>query len=249
MNSFENEEFICVDCETTGLDLEKDRIIEVACVRFTLDEMIAEYETLVDPEQTISKESIAIHNITDEMVVGKPKAREILSEVFEFVGKTPIVGHGVNFDIDMLSNAAKREGITCSLDRNEVFDTLRMARIYGRSPTNSLEMLRKHFHIEFENAHRAMADVIVNIEVFRQLVKDYRSKKSLVKVLSRPVKMKKIPLGKHKGRPFSEVPVEYLQWAANKDFDQDLLFSIRSELKRRKARSSFGQASNPFRNL
>jgi DNA polymerase-3 subunit epsilon len=58
-----------------------------------------------------------------------------------------------------------------------------------------------------------------------------------------------MPLGKHKGRPFSEIPHEYLQWAANKDFDQDLTFSIRSELKKRKSGNLFKQASNPFSEL
>ena len=58
-----------------------------------------------------------------------------------------------------------------------------------------------------------------------------------------------MPLGKHKGRPFSEIPIEYLLWAANKDFDQDLMFSIRSELKKRKSGSLFKQAANPFSQL
>jgi len=58
-----------------------------------------------------------------------------------------------------------------------------------------------------------------------------------------------MPLGKHKGRIFSEIPVEYLRWAVNQNFDQDLMFSLKTELKKRNKGSHFGQASNPFANL
>jgi DNA polymerase-3 subunit epsilon len=58
-----------------------------------------------------------------------------------------------------------------------------------------------------------------------------------------------MPLGKHKGRLFKELPHEYLQWAAHQNFDQDLLFSIRTELKKRKKGGLFIQAANPFLNI
>lgn len=112
---FARQVFICVDCETTGLDLEADRIIEVAIIKFTLDETLAEYETLVDPQIPISMESMAIHNISEEMISGKPKIREVLPEVFQTIGSHPIMGHGVNFDIEMLAKAAERESIPSSI--------------------------------------------------------------------------------------------------------------------------------------
>ena len=61
--------------------------------------------------------------------------------------------------------------------------------------------------------------------------------------------MKYMPLGKHKGRQFGEIPLQYLQWAAHMDFDQDLLFTIRSELKKRKKGTGFKQVTNPFGDL
>ena len=68
-------------------------------------------------------------------------------------------------------------------------------------------------------------------------------------MLEKPILLKAMPLGKHKGRLMKEIPVEYLRWAVNKDFDQDLLFSIRTELKRRKSGNQFSQSSNPFSTL
>jgi DNA polymerase III subunit epsilon len=241
--------FVCLDCETTGLDPDNDHIIEVAAVVFRENEIINTFETLIDPECSISPESIAIHHITEEMVKGKPKIKEILPQLIKLIGKYIIVGHGIPLDIAFLANAAKQHNIPCTLPSHPYLDTLRLARLYGESPINSLEKLREHFNIAPEGAHRAMNDVLVNIEVFKFLTQNYKTTEQLIERLKKPILLKTMPLGKHKGRPFSEIPVEYLSWAANKDFDQDLLFSIRSELKKRKKGNLFGQAANPFSSL
>lgn len=249
MGKLENQKFVCLDCETTGLETDKDRIIELAIVKFDIIHSYDKFETLIDPECRIPEDSIAIHHITQKMVSGNSPIKEVLPKFLEFVGNDIIVGHGINFDIEIINETAKRERIPCTIKKNRFIDTLRLARIYGESPINSLEHLRKHFHIEAEVAHRAMSDVVVNIEVFKRLVKPYFTVKKLFEVLSRPVLLKEMPLGKHKGRPFKEIPPEYLQWAANKNFDMDLLFSIRTELKRRKKGNLFSQAANPFQDL
>lgn len=249
MSSMEEQQFVCLDCETTGLNPKEDRVIEIACVVFTLDKKLDEFETLIDPLREIPETSIAIHHITQKMVAGKPRIEEVLPKVLDFVGSHIIVGHGIQFDIEAISHSCDRAGISRNLRNNPFIDTLRMARLYGESPINSLEHLRKHFNIEAEIAHRAMSDVVVNIEVFKQLFKGYSNLKQLNKILAKPILLKEMPLGKHKGRPFKDIPVQYLRWAAHQDFDQDLLFSIRSELKRRKQGNLFSQASNPFQDL
>lgn len=249
MGHINREQFICIDCETTGLDPKQDRIIEVAAMRFTLSETIDHYESLIDPQCAIPAESIAIHHITSEMVAGKPTMAAILPHLLQFIGKSIIVGHGVGFDIEVIALAAERAGIPCELRYNPYLDTLRMARLYGDSPTNSLEQLRRHFNIEAEGAHRAMSDVIVNVEVFKYLAMRYKSTEQMFDALSKPILLKNMPLGKHKGRPLKEIPLDYLMWASRKDFDQDLLFSLRSEIKRRKSGNLFTQAGNPFAGL
>lgn len=251
MAKIKNENFVCIDCETTGLNPLEDQIIEVAVVHFTFSQKdpFASFESLVDPLCDIPQESIAIHNITKEMVTGKPQIKAVLPEVLKIIGDNTIIGHGVNFDIDIIAAAADRVGIKHTLKKNRVLDTLRMARLYGESPTNSLEQLRKHFGIPLEGAHRAMSDVIVNVEVFKYLAKNYFSTDDILRTLSSPILLKIMPLGKHKGRPMKEIPLDYLKWAANKDFDQDLLFSLRSEINKRKKGNLFTQAGNPFMNL
>lgn len=249
MPQIHKEQFICIDCETTGLDPDMDRIIEVAAVRFTLNETFDTFESLIDPCCPIPETSIAIHNITQEMVTGKPVIRDVLPHLLQLIGKSTIVGHGVGFDIAVIANAAERAGIPCTLKYNTYIDTLRMARIYGDSPTNSLEQLRRHFNIPLEGAHRAMSDVIVNVEVFKYLAKRYNTTEQLFDVLANPILMKIMPLGKHKGRPIKELPIDYLVWASHKDFDQDLLHSLRTEIKRRKKGNLFSQSANPFTEL
>lgn len=249
MTDIEKQKFICIDCETTGLDSKQDRIIEVAVMCFDANQVYAQMESLVNPECEIPETSIAIHHITPDMVQDKPKIEQVLPEILQMIGKNIIIGHGVGFDIDIIAIAAERHGIPCTLRQNPFLDTLRMARLYGESPINSLEHLRKHFNIPLEGAHRAMSDVIVNKEVFKLLAKRYKTTEQLFDILARPILMSAMPFGKHKGRSFKEIPLQYLQWLANKDFDQDLLFSARSELKRRKTGNQFNQSGNPFINL
>lgn len=249
MTPLEKHIFICLDCETTGLDAKEDRVIEVAAMRFNASEILADFETLIDPGCVIPESSIAIHNITQEMVTGKPSIAKVLPELLAFIGSSIIVGHGVGLDIEFIANAAERAGIPHKLRSNRFLDTHRMARLYGGCQINSLEQLRQHFNIQFEGAHRAMGDVIVNREVFKFLAKAYRTVDQLLDILNKPIMMKLMPLGKHKGRPLKEIPLEYLLWAARKDFDQDLLYSIRSEINRRKKGNLFQQSGNPFTSL
>lgn len=175
MKPLHTQTFVCMDCETTGLDANADRIIEVAAIRFTVNETLASCESLIDPECVIPQTSIDIHHITPEMIQGKPKIHEYLPELLEFVGNHILVGHGIKFDMDIVAASAARANIPCKIQYNQYIDTLRLARHYGESPINSLEQLRKHFNIEEEGAHRAMNDAMVNRDVFKFLVKPYKT--------------------------------------------------------------------------
>ena len=99
--------FVCLDCESTGLDPQQDRLIEVAARRFTFDQVLQEFETLVNPECEIPQVSQEIHKISSEMLQGKPKAGEILPALFQLIDGYILVGHGVGFDITLLKEEAK----------------------------------------------------------------------------------------------------------------------------------------------
>lgn len=249
MGNLRKDVFICLDCEATGLDIEKDEIVEIAVVKFTFDETLETFESLIDPVIPIPAESIAVHNITLEMVQGKPKIEEVLPQIFKLIDKHTIVGHNIGYDLSMLIQAAKKRSIPCPINLENSIDTVRLARLYAESPSNSLETLRKHFNIEEEGAHRAMNDVIVNIKVFKYLTREFKKTEEILSRLKQPIVLKSMPLGKHKGLPFREIPIDYLYWASNQNFDMDLSFSIEQEKKRRRKGKSFLESSNPFSEL
>lgn len=249
MGLIRQDVFVCIDCESTGLDPEKDRIVEIAAARFTFDRLLQSFESLINPECEIPQISQDIHKISADMLEGKPKIAEVLPDLLKMIEGHVIVGHGIGFDISLIAAEAKRHQIPTSIEKQKFIDTLRLARFYGESPINSLEKLREHFNIEPEGAHRAMNDVVVNIEVFKYLSKSFQTTEQIFETLKKPIKLKAMPLGKHKGRKFDEIPLEYLLWAERKDFDQDLLFSIRSELRNRKRGGGFEQSANPFADL
>jgi len=249
MGLINQDTFICLDCETTGLDSKHDKIIELAAVKFSFDKVIDKFETLINPKIPIPNESQLIHNISDEMVKDKPTISQVLENFLEFVSDNIIVGHGISFDISVIDSEAENNNIFTSIKKNTTIDTLRLARLYGQSPTNSLEKLREHFNISPEGAHRAMSDVIVNIEVFKHLSKSFKTTEDLLIRLRKPILLKIMPLGKHKGRRFNEIPLEYLLKLAKRNFDLDLTYSIRHEIKHRKSRQTFESSSNPFQVL
>lgn len=246
MALIKDQTFVCIDCEATGLDPAKDRIVEVAACTFTLDSNLEEYESLINPECEIPHASFQVHHISQDMVAGKPKIEEVLPRFIQLIGRYPIIGHGIQFDVDIIHHAAKRSNIPCNIKNNLSFDTVRLARLYGESPSNSLEQLRLHFNIQEEGAHRAMNDVIVNIQVFKRLASRFKTIEQLKEALSKPILLKAMPLGKHKGRPFKEVPLDYLRWAVHQDFDQDLMYSLKTELHKRNKAPGFNQSANPF---
>lgn len=247
MGNLKSDTFICLDCEATGLSTETDEIIELAVVKFRFDENTESFDTLVDPKRAIPPESTEVHKITDDMVIGKPIIADVLPKAFEMIGSHIIVGHNIGYDLNMLISAAKRCNIPCPIKLEHSIDTLRLARLYGESPSNSLETLRKHFNIEEEGAHRALNDVIVNIKVFKRLCLNFQRTEEVMKRLKEPIAMARMPLGKHRGLPFKEIPIDYLNWASHQDFDQDLLYSINKEKHRRRKRKQFSH--NPFADL
>ena len=125
MSRLSKEVFACLDCETTGLEPENDRIIEIAVVLFTFDSIIQSFESLVNPERPISEPSIAIHHITDDMVADKPKINEVLPQVLKMTSNLIIVGHGISLDLKFVTEEAKRHNVPCKLLSNPSIDTLR----------------------------------------------------------------------------------------------------------------------------
>lgn len=159
--------FIALDLETTGLDSRKDKIIEVALVRFdpVSFDIHEEYSTLINPGIHIPELNSSITNIYDKDVADAPKWPEVLQKISDFIWDCPIVWHNVYFDTGFLSE----NGI--GIEDNLVLDTFLISNFLVLwEKSLSLEYLCKYFKIPLLWAHRALNDTKASIELFKKLV-------------------------------------------------------------------------------
>lgn len=163
---------IVLDTETTGLDFTRERIIEFAAVKLENGKIVDEYQTLINPHQHIRKSSMAVHGISQDMVVDAPSEEEALPKILEFIGEYPIVAHNAIFDWSFLNEAKKRvmgEELT-----NARIDTQIMFKeIAPDLDSHGLEALTNRFNVELNNHHRAMADTMGLALAYPKLKKLY----------------------------------------------------------------------------
>lgn len=160
-----------VDLEMTGLDPEKDRIVEV-CVQRVVDGVLeAELDTLVcpdfPPEDRTERPGMKIHGIAEDALAAAPPFAQIADRVQNIVNGAAIVAHGAEWDMKFLNAAFARLGRT--FEAPCVIDTLRLSRRAFALPSHSLGSLAKHWKVEHV-AHRARGDVIATRVVYDRCV-------------------------------------------------------------------------------
>ena len=97
------------DLETTGIDPDKDRIIQMAIIRVEPDGRRTTFETLVNPEMPIPRESTKVHGITDEDVKDAPTFRQVLADVETYLKDAALGGfNSINFDTPLLMAELQR---------------------------------------------------------------------------------------------------------------------------------------------
>ena len=174
-----NKEFVIFDVETTGLSPSMgDRIIEIAALRMKNGKAVDQFHSLVDPEREISYEAFLVNGISSEMLIGAPRAAEILPRFLKFTKGACLVGHNIGFDLGFLNHELCLMGL--DLDSNiSILDTLRMARgLLPAQGSYSLLMVARTLGIAKEQKHRAMSDVRLTYEVFLRLL-DFAQEKSI----------------------------------------------------------------------
>jgi DNA polymerase-3 subunit epsilon/ATP-dependent DNA helicase DinG len=146
---------VSIDIETTGLEENRDSIIEVAAVRFNGRRIEDEYSTLINPGKHIPDFITGLTGIDDRMVREAPRLRDVLHELSAFVGDSPILGHNVKFDIGFLRKAGLFEF-------HQTIDTYELASVL--MPTASrynLGSLGQQLSIPLPATHRALDDARV----------------------------------------------------------------------------------------
>ena len=91
------------DLETTGINITKDRIVEIGILKIFPDGKIKEMSTLVNPEMNIPKEASDIHGITNDKVNSMPTFKQIANDVYSFIKDSDLAGFNSDrFDIPLL---------------------------------------------------------------------------------------------------------------------------------------------------
>ena len=156
--------YVSLDLETTGLDADRDTILEIGAVRFRGDEVLDTFETFVNPGRPIPDHIQRLTGIRPRQVERAPSFASISSEFAEFLGASPVVGHNVQFDLRFLAS----HNLPVA---NASYDTMDLATVFlPRSRRYSLKHLADHFGIELRN-HRALDDAVGGKEIFVRLLR------------------------------------------------------------------------------
>lgn len=235
MQEIEKVRFICFDCETTGLNINEDRVIEIAWVIFEGETIISQNSYLINPRKWISPENSRIHNIDNDMVRSAPLFSHILPELRKAAAGCIPLGHCVSFDIHIVNAETKRLKEADVFDVTNFVDTLKLARWYGQSDTNTLKGLCNHFRIETANPnHRALPDAMATIEIFKKLSGFLFSLENLMHIMKSPVLLQAMPFGKYKGKSFSDIPLSTLKsMIKTLSLDEDLKYTIEHTIEKK----------------
>ena len=80
-----DKSFVIIDIETTGTDMTTDKVTEIGAVRIKNGVICEQFQTLIDPEVSLTKKIIELTGITDDMLVGKPKIEEVYPDFMKFL--------------------------------------------------------------------------------------------------------------------------------------------------------------------
>ena len=251
------EKPLCVfDLETTGLNISKDRIVQIAILKIHPSGKKEELNLLINPEMNISESNSAIHGVTNEMVKDAPSFKEAGNEIIKFIGDSDLAGYNSNkFDVPVLAEEFLRVDIDFDLSTKDCVD---IQNIFHKMEQRTLVAAYKFYcSKELTNAHDAMADTIATWEVFEKQLEQYDNLKPNIDFLadfSRNSIHKNIDFagrlainenneaiynfGKHKGKTIKEISVSepgYYGWMLEADFPRYTKKILLQEMEKIKA--------------
>ena len=241
------------DLETTGIDPDKDRIIQIAIIRVELDGRRKTYETLVNPEIPIPPDSTKVHGIKDSDVQDKPTFSQIRREVEEFLQDAALGGfNSINFDTPLLMAELKRcEG---ELDLRNVMQVDAMRIFHTMERRDLTAAYRFYCDKELVGAHSALVDTEATLDILDAQLGRYEDVPRDLAELHRfcnPHEGKFVDrrrkflwsesdeavftFGKYKNQSLNEVCKDqrgrgYLEWMLGKDFNEEVKDILRSAL-------------------
>ena len=163
---------IVLDTETTGLSVKDGhRIVEIGCIE--LENLIPtqnKFHYYLNPERKVSEKALEIHGYNDKFLSDKKKFNEIVDEFLNFIEGKKLIIHNAEFDLSHLNNELKILGKNSI--KNEVIDTLVLARNKFPGSSTSLDALCKRYRIDNSkrNLHTALVDCDLLAKVYINLI-------------------------------------------------------------------------------
>ena len=164
---------IFLDTETTGLSVnEKHRIVEIACIE-TKDLIPTKkvFHKLINPERDVPEEAFKVHGFSTEFLKDKSKFAEVADEFAEFIKCKKIIIHNAPFDLGFLNHELRLVKKN-EINKDQVVDSLEIARGKFPGTSNSLDALCKRFNIDLSRRtkHNALLDCELLREVYINLL-------------------------------------------------------------------------------
>lgn len=164
---------ICLDIETTGLDpREGHKIVEIACVEIVDKVRTGNFfHTYVNPRREMPQEAFEVHGISTEFLQDKPIFDHVVYKFLDFIKDAKLVIHNAAFDTKFLNHELNIIGLE-TIKKDNVIDTLVIARSKFPGSPNSLDALCKRFGIDLSKRqkHGALLDTELLVDVYIELM-------------------------------------------------------------------------------
>lgn len=173
INEFEKENIIVFDVESTGVDVTEDEIIQIAAIKLNKKgEVVDKFEKFLKNKKPV-KDSYYVHGFSDEMLqrIGEDKEK-VLKEFVEYSKDSIIVGHNVQYDINILCSELERSNLGKPKFKT-FYDTLDIyRRFYPGNINYKLENLSKVYDTKHKPSHDAMDDIIATGELLVRAINE-----------------------------------------------------------------------------
>ncbi|MEZ4907459.1 MAG: 3'-5' exonuclease [Saprospiraceae bacterium] len=167
-------DLVFLDLETTGLNILRDRIIQIAIVKYSKNNTTPEeLEMLINPGIPISEEAMKVHGIMPSDLKNKPTFSQVAEKIYDFIGDADLAGYNSNrFDIPMLIEEFARVGIDFEISHRKLIDVQRL--FYKMEPRTLSAAYKFYTDKDMTNAHDALADVKATAEILKGQIEMYK---------------------------------------------------------------------------
>lgn len=163
---------IFFDLETTGTNIQTDRIVEISLVKLMPNGSFTSKTRRINPEMPIPAEASAIHHITDEDVAGEPTFRQIAASLASQLSGCDIAGFNSNrFDIPLLDQEFHRAGMDFDFSKAKFIDVQTI--YHKKEPRTLIAAYRYYCGKDLTEAHSALADTTATMEVLLAQLEKY----------------------------------------------------------------------------